>query len=328
MKTKVAANAAFAEDSSAPAGRSRLGWTSFQLLLVVAQTGQLARAAEVLAMSHVTLLRKLAAIESRLKARLFDRVRGHYTPTAAGQALIDAAEAMSPLARQAELQVLGQDMRPSGHVRITAAGVVVAHLLPPVLGQFAASFPDVTLEFMVSRDHLSLSRRDADVALRISDQVPDWLVGRQLAVLDFRVYDLRQPGLRQTMQPLAELVQQRRWIGLDSDARDLKFDRWLADKVPASSVVLRVDAFDHALAMVRCGLGVALLPTFLEQSCPELVPLTEPIGELQTPLWLITHEALRNTMRIKVVMQAIGPALSHALRQPAAAVAGARRPRA
>lgn len=318
MKTNAHTELATNDELSASTGRSRLGWTDFQLLLVVAQTGQLSRAAEALAMSHVTLLRKLAAIETRLKARLFDRVRGHYTPTAAGQALIDAAEAMAPLARQAELQVLGQDMRPSGHVRIAAAGVVVTHLLPPVLGQFATAFPDVTLEFMASRNHLSLSRREADVALRISDQVPDWLVGRQLAMLDLRVYGLRQPGLRQPLQPLARLVQQRRWIGLDSDARDLKFDRWLADKVPASSVVLRVDGFDHALAMLRCGLGIALLPSFLEQSCPELVPLTEPIAELRTPLWLITHEALRNTMRIKVVMQAIGPALSHALTQPEA----------
>lgn len=303
----------------AAAGRSRLGWTDFQLLLVVAQTGQLSRAAEALAMSHVTLLRKLAAIESRLKARLFDRARGHYTATAAGQALVDAAEAMAPLARQAELQVLGQDMRPSGHVRITAAGVLVSHLLPPVLGQFAASFPEVTLEFLASRRHLSLSRREADVALRVSDQVPDWLVGRQLAQLDFKVYTLRQKGLRQPLQPLAGLVQQRCWIGFESDARDLKFDRWLEDQVPASSVVLRVDGFDHALAMLRCGLGIALLPAFLEHSCPELVPLTEPIAELQTPLWLITHQALRNAMRIKVVMQAIGPALSHALARREAA---------
>ena len=300
-------------EAPATAGPGRLGWTDFQLLLEVAHTGRLSRAAEQLAMSHVTLLRKLASIESRLKTRLFDRVRGHYTPTAAGQALVDAAELMAPLARQAEMQVLGQDMRPSGHVRITAAGILVNHLLPPVLGQFAASFPEVTLEFLSSRNHLSLTRREADVALRVSDQVPDWLIGRQLASLDFKVYGLRQPGLRQRVQPLAALAAQRRWIGLDSDARDLKFDRWLVDRVPTSSVVLRVDGFEHALAMLRSGLGIALLPAFLERSCPDLVPLSETIEALRTPLWLITHQALRNTMRIKVVMQAIGPALAHAV---------------
>ncbi len=296
--------------------RMRLGWTDFQLLLVVAKTGQLTQAAKLLAMSYVTLLRKLTAMESRIGTRLFDRIRGHYTATPAGQSLIDAAEAMAPLARQAEMQVLGQDMRPSGHVRISAAGVLISYLLPPVLGQFSVAFPDLTLEFMASWNDVSLSRREADVALRVSDQVPDWLIGRRLGALDFKIYDLRREGLKQVRQPLSKLFDQRRWISFDSGARDLKFDRWLDDHVPTSSVVLRVDGFDHALAMLRCGLGIALLPAFLERDHPELVPLSDPISALRTPLWLITHQALRNTMRIKVVMQVIGPALANYLEKP------------
>lgn len=314
MKMKRAAKPPVAAPQPEQTGRARLGWTDFQVLWAVARQGQLARAAQALAMSHVTLLRKLASIESRLAARLFDRQRGHYSPTPAGQALVDAAEAMAPLAQQAELQVLGQDMQPSGLVRIAAAGIVVSHLLPPVLGQFADAFPEVTLEFLASRHQLSLTRREADVALRICDQVPDWLVGRQLAQLDFKIYGLRRPGITQPLQPVAALAARRGWIGFDSDARDLKFDRWLEDEVPPASVVLRVDGFDHALAMLRNGLGIALLPAFLERSCPELEPLSAPIAALRTPLWLITHQELRNTMRIKVVMAAIGPALAQQVR--------------
>lgn len=294
--------------------RSRLDWGDFQIILVVARIGQLSKAAEALAISHVTLLRKMSSIETRLKARLFDRVRGHYTPTSAGDELIQAAEAMAPVARQAEMKVLGQDLRPSGHVRITAAGIVVSHLLPPVLKQFATSFPDVTLEFLTSRNHMSLSRREADVALRVSDTVPDWLVGRKLAELDFKIYGLRSKGVQPRLQTLSALAQQKRWVAFESDARDLKFDRWLQDMVPDTSVLVRVDSFEHALAMLRGGLGIALLPAFLEPICPELMPLTEAIPELRTPLWLITHKELRNAMRIKVVMQAIGPALAHAIK--------------
>lgn len=301
-------------DLSTVASRPRLSWTDFQLVLAVAQAGQLSLAAKLLVMSHVTLLRKLASIESRLKVRLFDRTRGHYAPTAAGDALVQAALAMAPLAQQAEMRVLGQDLRPSGHVRVTAAAVIVSHLLPPVLRQFAVSFPDVTLEFIATRDHLSLSRREADVALRVSDKVPEWLVGRQLVKLDFRVFGLKQPGLRQPIRPLPELLDKRRWIAFDRDARDLKFDRWIETTVPERSVVLRVDAFDHALAMVRAGLGIALLPDFVRHTCPDLQPLSENIAELRTPLWLITHKELRDAMRVKVVMRAIGPAVAHAVR--------------
>lgn len=294
-------------------GRTLLAWTDFEIVLAVARCGSVARATTALAMSHVTLLRKLDSIEARLKARLFERARGRYTPTAAGEAVIEAAAAMAPLARGAELRVLGQDLRPSGHVRVAVAGVVLDHLLPPVLSQFAAAFPDVTLELVASRDHASLARREADVAIRISDSVPEWLIGRRLGEVAFRVYALRRPGIRVARRGMAALLSDRRWIGFEQFARELKFDRWLESQVPDDAVAMRVDGFGHALTMVRAGLGIAMLPTFLERTCPELQPLTDPIAELTTPLWVLTHRELRHTMRIKVLMQAIGPALSRVL---------------
>ncbi len=314
MKTKTdPSTAAKKPDTAVDARHALLAWSDFETVLAVARCGSVAKATAVLSVSHVTLLRKLAAIESRLKARLFDRERGRYTLTPAGEAVAGAAEAMAPLAREAELRVLGQDLRPSGHVRVAVAGVVIDHLLPPVLSQFASAFPEVTLELVASRDHARLARREADVALRISDRVPEWLIGRQLGTVEFAIYGLRRPGIRAARRGLAVLQPQRRWISFEQDARDLKFDRWLDEKVPAASVVLRVDGFDHALTMVRSGLGIGLLPKFVEQTCPELQALTEPLPELRTPLWVLTHRELRHTMRIKVLMQAIGPALSRAL---------------
>lgn len=313
MKIKSKATITEVAPSTTPSARTLLAWTDFDTVLAIAREGSVARATDVLALSHVTLLRKLDAIESRLKARLFDRVRGRYTPTAAGEAVIEAASAMAPLARAAEMRVLGQDLRPSGHVRVAVVGIVIDHLLPPVLSQFATAFPQVTLELVASRDHVSLARREADVAIRITDAVPDWLIGRKLGQVRFAVYTLRRPALRTTRRPLKTLVAERRWIGFEQYARDLKFDRWLDEQVPESSVVLRVDGFGHALTMLRAGLGIALLPTFLEATCPELQPLCEPIAELDTPLWVLTHRELRDTMRIKVLMQAIGPALAGVL---------------
>ena len=317
MKDKESDALASASADTGPRSNTWLSWADFHLVLVVSEIGQLSKACEALAMSHVTLLRKLAAIETRLKVRLFDRVRGHCRPTEAGLELIDAAQAMAPLAQQAELKVMGQDLRPSGHVRVTAAGILVSHLLPQVLHQFAQSFPEVTLEFTASRNHFSLARREADVALRVSDHVPDWLVGRQLAQLDFAIYGLRRAGQASPRQTLSRLVKHARWISFERDARDLKFDRWLEDHVPDSAVAIRVDGFEHALAMLRANLGIALLPTFLENTCPDIERLSNTIDGLRTPLWLITHQDLRNTMRIKVLMQAVGPALAHALK-PAA----------
>lgn len=173
--------------------------------------------------------------------------------------------------------------------------------------------PDVTLELLNSRNHFSLVRREADVAVRLSDTVPDWLVGRQLAPLDFKIYGLASDGQAPKVQSVAELLTQKRWISFERESRDLKFDRWLDEHVPDAAVTMRVDGFDHALAMVRAGLGIALLPSFLEHQNPELQALSPKIAELRTPLWLITHKELRHIMRIKVLMQSLGPAMAKAV---------------
>lgn len=291
--------------------RTQLGWADFHTVLLIARHGSVARACTAMGMTHSTLLRKLDAIETRLKTRLFERTHGRYLLTPAGHEIEQAARAFEPLAQVAETRVRGQDMRPMGDVRVAVASVVAAHLLPGVLVQFRSAFPDVRIELVTSRDHVSLSRREADVAIRVADQVPDWLVGRNLTELHFKVYGLHRASPRAGQRSLAALAEQRRWIGFERDARELKFDHWLADHVPDASVVLRVDSFSHALKMVQVGLGIALLPAFLEPEWPQLMPLTGVIKELSTPLWLLTHPELKNTMRIKVLMRAFGPALAH-----------------
>lgn len=302
-------------DAPAPgAPQPLLAWTDFHTVLSVAQHGSVAKAHASMGMTHSTLLRKLDLIESRLKARLFERGRGRYALTAAGHEIVQAALAFEPIASATELRVRGHDLRPSGEVRVSVASIVIEYLLTPVLSQFGSAFPKIQIELTGTREHVSLRRREADVAIRIADTVPDWLVGRKLTNLRFKVYGRRRERSGSAVRDLEDLVGERRWIGFERDSRDLKFDRWLNDKVPDSSIVLRVDSFSHAATMVRAGLGIALLPAFVEGALPDLQPLTAPIPELETPLWLITHPELKDTTRIRVLMRAFGPALANEVR--------------
>ena len=300
--------------------RSRISWTDFHVVLTVSREGSVARACSALGMTHSTLLRKLYLIESRLRTRLFERVRGRYTLTAAGSEIEQVARAFEPQARAVEARVLGQDLRPSGEVRVSVASILLEHLLPQVLRQFVSAFPDVRLELVTSRELVSLRRSQtevaihgADVVIRVADQVPQWLIGRKLADLHFKVYGLRGEETTTSLRPVAKLAAEKRWIGFEREAGDLKIDRWLASAVPEQNVVLRVDNFSHALTMVRAGLGVALLPAFLEGCIPDLRPLSKPITALRTPLWLISHPELRNTARIQVLMRSFAPALANAV---------------
>jgi len=223
------------------------------------------------------------------------------------------ARGFETLAAAAESRISGQDLRPRGEVRVSAAPIVIEHLMAPALAQFGSAFPEIQIELAASREHVSLRRREAEVAIRIADTVPDWLVGRKLANLRFRIYGPSRGGTKLPLRAVGELTGERRWISFERDAGDGKFDRWLAREVPGSSVVLRVDNFSHAATMVRSGLGIALLPAFVEAHIDGLQPLSPPIAALQTPLWLITHPELREATRVKVLMRAFGPALANAV---------------
>lgn len=293
--------------------RMRLSWSDFQTVFAISRHGSVAKAFAPLGMTHSTLLRKLDLIELRLKTKVFNRGRPRYTLTAAGHEIERAARAFEPMAVDAETRASGADLRPSGDVRVSVSSIVIDHLLPAVLAQFRSAFPDVQIELVGTREHVNLRRREADIAIRIADTVPDWLVGRRLADLHFKVYGRRTGRAKLPLQELDELVRHRRWIGFERDSYDLKFDRWLSDRVPAEQVVLRVDNFSHAATMARAGIGIALLPAFVESSIPDLQPLTASIAELVTPLWLVTHPELKDAARIQVLMRAFGPALANSV---------------
>jgi len=191
--------------------------------------------------------------------------------------------------------------------------IVIEHLLAPALAQFGSAFPEIQIELSAPRDHVSLRRRVAEVAICVADKVPDWLLGRKWAQRRFRVYGSSRSGADLPLRAVDERMAERRWISFERDAGDGKFDRWLASEVRASSVVLRVDNFSHAASMVRAGLGIALLPQFVEAHIDGLQPLSPPIATLRTPLWLITHPELKDATRVKVLLRAFGPALANAV---------------
>ncbi len=297
---------------SSAAHAARLDWDDLRYVLAVARAGSLAGAARALGVRHSTMLRRIDAIEDKLQARLFERLRSGYLATEAGDALRRVAEQCEPLVAEAERRIVGGDTRLTGNVQVTTGFVVAQYLLPPALAVFCAAHPDIDVEIRGARERLDLSRREADIAIRMSAQVPDYLVGRKLGDVRFRVYCWRDApflgGTARTrkLRPLSTLLRDFPWICFERDARDRLYDRWMHAHVPQSSVVARADHFPTSLALLRTGMGVALLPEFMALDNDDLVALSAPIEELQTPLWILTHPDLRNTARVRAFMQVTG----------------------
>jgi DNA-binding transcriptional LysR family regulator len=67
--------------------------------------------------------------------------------------------------------------------------------------------------------------------------------------------------------------------------------------------------------MMRTGVGVAVLPTFMEQRLPELVAVSEVIPALDVPVWMLTHPDLLGTARVQAFMHFVGDAVAQRLAQ-------------
>jgi DNA-binding transcriptional LysR family regulator len=303
-----------------------LDWDDLRHALAIGAAGSLAGAARTLGVNHTTVLRRLDALEAHLGSRLFDRQRRGYQPTEAGLALLEQARHMAARADEVERQVLGRDRELTGALRVTTAFVVMDHLLPQPLAEFARAYPGIEVEVVENAVLIDLSsrqadnahpwtRREADVALRLSAQVAEYLVGRQLGMTQCRVYALRgAPGLPQEVTSLDVLTRDAPWVAFERDASTRVYDQWLRQRLAQSNVRVRVDIFNAKAAMLRTGIGVGVLPTFMEARHPELVAVSEPIPELAQPVWMLTHPDLRHTARVRAFMQFVGDALVQRLR--------------
>lgn len=293
---------------------SALNWDDLRYALAIAEAGSLTGAARRLGVQHSTVLRRLDALERRLGARLFDRHRQGYAPTEAGELLAAQARRMQPQIDEMTRRIAGRDLQLTGTVRLNTSYIAMLYLLPEPLAAFARAHPGIEVEVAEAMALVDLSRRDADVALRISTQVPQHLVGRQLGTVRFRVYARRgAPGLPRQPLPLADLVDGLPWIGYERDASGTFYQRWMRGHVPPERVRLRVDLFHSMAAMLRTGLGVGALPTFVGAQEPELVAVSNDLAGLATPMWLLTHPDLRRTARIRDFMQHVGEAVAQQL---------------
>jgi DNA-binding transcriptional LysR family regulator len=283
-----------------------LAWDDMRLVLAIGRAGTLVGAARALALNHSTVFRRLGALETQIGVRLFERFRDGYTPTTAGEEMIALAERMDVDMTAIARRLAGQDLRPTGLVRVTTTDTMV-HMLMPMLASFRSAHPEITLELAASNAIFNLSRRDADVAIRPAVDPPDLLVGRRVATIASALYAASDYLKR---RPKRLPLPQHDWAAPDETLAHLKAAQWIAATVPPERIVFRTGSLFTLCGAVRAGLGVAPLPCYLGDSDPALRRLGDTVPEFETELWLLTHPDLRRVARIRAFMDFMAPALA------------------
>ncbi|MEP9366532.1 LysR family transcriptional regulator [Xanthobacter sp. VNH20] len=281
-----------------------IAWDDFRLVKAVAETRSLAGAADVLGVNHSTVFRRLGTLEATLGTRLFERARSGYAPTPTGEEIVRLADRMAEEITSVERRITGQDLRPSGELRVTTNDTLLVHLLTPIFASFHAAYPEIRLEVLVSNQSLSLTKRDADIAIRASEKPGDTLVGRRIATIGWGVYG--RPDLLTRAPFDSANLRAHQWVGLSDNFAHVGAMKWLRERAGDDRIVYRVNTVLGLAEAAAAGIGLAILPCFIGAATPGLVRLVAPDAEMVASLWLVTHPDLRATARVRAFMDHVG----------------------
>lgn len=267
-------------------------WDDLRIVLAIAEHESLSGAAVALKVSHPTLTRRLKRIEERMALTLFERTAQGLRLTEAGADMRSLAEGWRLEVIELERRLAGRDRRPAGTVRITAPDAVAEYILPDILADFSRKHPDIVVELNVSSAVLALAQREADIAIRITEQPEPSLIGRRIGTVGMAVY--AAPSLAASLMPGRET-----WIGYDGGLACHKPGLWIADNVPAERIAFRSNTLLGLIRAARSGMGLAILPCFVGDGDPHLQRVRGPLPEFDTGLWLLSDRAMAHVPRVR-----------------------------
>jgi DNA-binding transcriptional LysR family regulator len=276
-------------------------WDDLKHFLAVARSGSLSEAARALKISAATVGRRIAALERRLGARLFDRAQTGYRLTESGEAIRLKAEEVEEAILSVEREAFGRDLRAAGKVRVATAEDIAAIVIAPKLAEFHRSHPGIVLEIVAGWDVVNLTRREADVAIRTVRPAHGDFVIRQAGVWHCAVYVSRAYAKGRKLKP--GIVDMSGVDVIDwTEESTFRGGHWFDDHARGATLVFAANSRHIQYAACRAGLGAAILPCLAADHDPELIQIIPPERVRAIDLWLVAHRDLVRTARVRAVM--------------------------
>lgn len=269
-------------------------WDDLKILLAVGRSGSFSQAARELSLDHSSVSRRMRDLERKLGVSLFERQADGFRLTTAGNELYRASLRMAEEADAAERRVSGRDTMLRGRIRFATVDATARKLMPS-LQRFMLRYPEIELQLVLSQHLANLSRSEADVVLRATNDPPETYVGRLLAHHAFPVYAAPRLLARFASDTPLDCYP---WVGWG----DGMTDAWLAQHVPAARVVCRVNTALGMENAVRSEMGVAHLACFGADDDRDFVRIHPPDPSLALGVWLLVHRDLRRSARIRAFL--------------------------
>jgi DNA-binding transcriptional LysR family regulator len=267
-----------------------LNWDDLKIFLAVARTGSISGAAKQLDVQHSTVSRRMRKLEEKLGARLIERKNTGYELTVAGENVKQAAVSMETEILHMDSAVLGKDLNMVGTLKVTAINNMASTVLMPMFASFNKAHPQIDLHILVSNLDSSLSQREADVAIRLTNTPTDTLIGKRLTTVASTIY-----GSHEYLKQLKTSSREPKWIGVDC----CTFHKsWTRHSCGEQKHNFFSDDTLLTLSAIRQNLGISYLPCFMGDADPLLERYCEPDPAHNLGLWILLHPDLKRTARV------------------------------
>jgi len=287
-------------------------WDDLKVFLEVSRQRSHAGAGRILRVDASTVGRRVSALERSLNSRLFDRTPDGLALTESGAALLAHAERIEAEVLALQRELAGTDARQSGSVQLTASDGVLSYVILPRLVELQRAHPGLELAVRSESRQLDLSRREADVAVRLSRPKESTLVGRRLGTMTFALYAAPSYLARAVLPRNIAALAGHTFIGFDRDLAHVPTFRWLRKQVPDLRLGLRANTTVAQVRACAAGIGIALLPRFVAPHESGLIELLPRVATPTREVWAVCHRDLRRNPRVSLLIDWLTHTIAHA----------------
>jgi len=273
-------------------------WDDIRYLLAIADTGSISGAARLLHVDHATVSRRLNSLEDSLQNKLVNRTTRSCYLTLTGQKIAALAKQMEETSFAIDRLALAAQFPVSGTVSVSAPPILATHFLAKCLHTFHQRYPDITLNITSSALRASLSKQEADIALRLIRPVDNNDVARKIGTMPFALYasiDYLHRDKPNTWE----------FIGYDKAFSEMPHAKWIVSTAGDRKIVCSFSDIVSQIEAVKSGVGVGSIPQFIGDKEQKLVQLPYHDDIFSPEIWLAVHSDMRSSPIIRLVLDFI-----------------------
>jgi|GEM_PF-1604273 len=278
-------------------------WDDLKVFLEVSKTLNLSKAARQLDIDQTTVYRRILRLEKKTGRKLLKRTGQGYILTPWGEGLARKSAGLGKEINKIDMYLTENLSGIFGTVNITTTNVIANVVLPPLLVKFHQLYPQLKLEITVAEEFFDIYKREADLAIRSSEEVEPHEHAVKIGKGTWAMYAIKDYLKAKPKKGSPKFFTDNYFILGSEKIGNIKSTKWLRTKIEDDNIALRANSMESIYSGVKAGLGIGLLPSVYKSMDNSLVELSEPDPKFSSPIWLITQKELVESEKIKICLE-------------------------